>query len=183
EAMLARSLKPPADLLPAGSLEALDWLNFFLAALLMGFGPFVTVYLADRGWVPESIGFVLTASGLAGLVTQVPGGELIGGVKARGRVGGRATAAVILVVLVYRLLPDFPVVFTAAAVQGTAGSLLGPGIAAISLGLVGHEALGERLGRNQRFASIRGLTAAGAMGGVGHPPPPPDIPPVAPPTR
>ena len=166
--MLARSLKPPAALLPAGSLEALDWLNFFLAALLMGFGPFVTVYLADRGWVPESIGFVLTASGLAGLVTQVPGGELIDAVKAKRAVVGTATAAVILVVLVYRLLPDFPAVFTAATIQGTAGSLLGPGIAAISLGLVGHEALGERLGRNQRFASIGGLTAAGTMGVVGY---------------
>jgi hypothetical protein len=39
--------------------------------------------------------------------------------------------------------------------------VLGPVIAAISLGLVGHAALGERLGRNARFASIgNGVTAA-----------------------
>ena len=155
-------------LLPTDSLQALDWLNFFLAALLMGFGPFITVYLAGRGWVAESIGFVLTASSLAGLLTQVPGGELIDAVKAKRAVVGIATTAVILVILVYRLLPDFPAVFAAATTQGMAGSLLGPGIAAISLGLVGHEALGERLGRNQRFASIGGLTAAGIMGIVGY---------------
>src|ERR671924_481900 len=66
------------DPLPhAESLHALDWLNFFLAALLMGFGPFAAVKLADRGWVPASIGLVLSASGIAGLLTQVPAGELI----------------------------------------------------------------------------------------------------------
>jgi hypothetical protein len=42
------------------SLHALDWLDFSLAALLMGFGPFVAVKLADRGWVPANIGLVLT---------------------------------------------------------------------------------------------------------------------------
>lgn len=52
--------------------------------------------------------------------------------------------------------------------QGMAGSVIGPGIAAISLGLVGHDALSGRLGRNQRFASIGGLTAAGIMGITGY---------------
>ena len=49
-------------------------------------------------------------------------------------------------------------------IQGVAGSLLGPGVTAISLGLVGHDALAEQLGRNQRFASIGSLTAAGVIG-------------------
>ena len=47
-------------------------------------------------------------------------------------------------------------------------SILGPGIAAISLGLVGHDALAERLGRNRRFASIGGLAAAAFMGVIGY---------------
>jgi predicted MFS family arabinose efflux permease len=150
------------------SLHALDWLNFFLATLLMGFGPFITVYLTDRAWVPEDIGLVLTASGIAGLLTQIPGGELIDRVKSKRALVGAGIAAVILVVLTYRLRPQFPIVFAAAIIQGTAGSVIGPGVAAISLGLVGHDALAERLGRNQRFASIGGLTAAGTMGVVGY---------------
>jgi hypothetical protein len=44
---------------------------------------------------------------------------------------------------------------------------LGPVIAAISLGLVGHAALGARLGRNARFASIGNGVAAAAMGACG----------------
>ena len=62
---------------PIESLRALDWLNFFLAALLTGFGPFLASSLSDRGWAASNIGFVLTISGLAGLLTQVPAGELI----------------------------------------------------------------------------------------------------------
>jgi MFS family permease len=157
------------DALPAPeSQHALDWLNFFLAALLMGFGPFVTVYLTDRGWVPETIGLVLTASGISWLLTQVPAGELIDRVKSKRALVGAGIVALILVVLIFRLRPDFPSVFAAATIQGTAGSVIGPGVAAISLGLVGHDALAERLGRNQRFASVGGLTAAGIMGVVGY---------------
>jgi|307.fasta_scaffold47190_1 MFS family permease len=159
---------PQDGLPPADSLQALDWLNFFLAALLMGFGPFVTVYLADRGWAPEDIGLVLTASGVAGLATQVPAGELIDKVRAKRAFVGMGIAAVIVAVLTYRLRPDFPSVCAAAVLQGMTGSIIGPGVAAISLGLVGHEALGPRLGRNQRFSSIGGLTAAAVMGIVGY---------------
>jgi len=45
--------------------------------------------------------------------------------------------------------------------------VLTPAIAAISLQLVGHATLGERLGRNAAFASIGNGLAAGVMGGVG----------------
>jgi MFS family permease len=154
--------------LPVESLRALDWLNFFLAALLVGFGPFVASSLSDRGWSPANIGLVLTVSGLAGLLTQVPAGELIDMAKSKRTLVGTGTAAVILALLIFGLRPDFPSVFAAAVIQGTTGSILGPAVAAISLGLVGNEALAQRLGRNQRFASIGGLTAAGFVGIIGY---------------
>ncbi len=154
--------------LPIESLRALDWLNFFLAALLVGFGPFVASSLSDRGWSPANIGLVLTVSGLAGLLTQVPAGELIDMAKSKRTLVGTGTAAVILALLIFGLRPDLPSVFAAAVIQGTTGSIIGPAVAAISLGLVGNEALAQRLGRNQRFASIGGLTAAGFVGIIGY---------------
>src|SRR5689334_8010574 len=100
------------DSLPhAESLHALDWLNFFLAALLMGFGPFVAVKLADRGWVPANIGLVLSASGIAGLLTQVPAGELIDITRSKRMLVGLATTAITSGVLIFGLRPDFPSVF------------------------------------------------------------------------
>jgi MFS family permease len=150
------------------SLHALDRLNAFLAALLTGAGPFVAVSLTDRGWTPANIGIVLTASSLAGLLSQVPAGELIDKIRSKRIIVAVAAAAVTLAILVYGLRRDFPSVFAAAILLGAAGSILGPAVVAISLGLVGQDGLGQRLGRNQRFASIGGLVAAAIMGIVGY---------------
>src|SRR6516165_10958424 len=66
------------DLSPSStSLSGLDGINFFLAGMQAGFGPFVAVLLADDNWTQQNIGFVLSASGLAGLLSQLPGGELL----------------------------------------------------------------------------------------------------------
>src|SRR5215475_8062112 len=154
--------------LPVESLKELDWLNFFLAALLTGFGPFVAVHLAENGWAPASIGVILTIGGLAGLATQVPAGELIDMVAAKRALLGIAATAVALALTIFGLRSDFPSIAGVAIIQGGAGSVLGPSVAAISLGLVGHDALAERLGRNQRFASIGGLSAAALMGAIGY---------------
>ena len=59
------------------SLYGLDGVNFLIAAILAGFGPYVAAYLADQKWTQADIGFVLTASSVAGLLSQVPGGELL----------------------------------------------------------------------------------------------------------
>jgi MFS family permease len=166
--MLAISLTSRDAGPPVESLKALDWLNFFLAALLTGFGPFVTVHLAESGWAPASIGAVLTISGLAGLATQVPAGELIDVIRSKRALLGAAAVAVALALTIFGLRTDFPSVAGVAIIEGCVGSVLGPSVAAISLGLVGHDALAERLGRNQRFASIGGLSAAAIMGAIGY---------------
>ena len=156
--MLAKPLTSRDDAQPADSLKALDWLNFFLAALLVGFGPFVAVHLAESGWAPASIGAILTISGLAGLTTQVPAGELIDVIGSKRALFGAAAGAARLGTGDLWTRSDFPSISGAAIIQGAVGSVLGPSIAAISLGLVGHDALAERLGRNQRFASVGALS-------------------------
>jgi len=80
-------------------------------------------------------------------------------------VGATMVAAGALIIAVW---PSFPLVLAALVLQGITGGFLGLAIVAISLGLVGHTALGERLGRNQRFASTGGVLAAGLMGLIGY---------------
>jgi MFS family permease len=101
------------------SRHALDWLNFFLAALLMGFGPFVAVSLADRGWTPANVGLVLTASGLAGLLTQVPAGELIDAITSKRALVGLGIVTVMSAVLILGQRPDFASVFTVGYIVST----------------------------------------------------------------
>ena len=69
---------------------------------------------------------------------------------------------------VIALWPNRLVVFAALVRQGLTGGFLWSATAAISLGLVGHSALAERLGRNQRFASAGVLTTTGVMGAIGY---------------
>src|SRR6478609_11181618 len=57
---------------------SLDWLNFLLADVRGGLGPFVGVFLVARaGWDQATLGAVLTASGLLGITAQAPIGALI----------------------------------------------------------------------------------------------------------
>jgi MFS family permease len=150
------------------SLRGLDWLNFFLAGVLTGFGPFVALYLAGRGWTQVEIGFVLTVSGLTGLLTQVPGGELLDLVRSKRSLVALGVATIACAALILAFRPSFTPVLIAEVLLGVTGGFLGPAVSAISLGLVGNDGLPERLGRNQRFAAIGGFATAGLMGLLGY---------------
>ena len=157
---------------PAGptqrSLRGLDWFVFFVADVQTGFGPFVAVYLTAQKWTQVDIGLILTVGGLVALAGQMPGGALVDAARSERRVAGFAIATIAIAALAYAVWPIFPVILTAAALHSAASCVLGPAIAAISLGLVGHAAVGERLGRNARFAAIGNGLAAAAMGACGY---------------
>jgi MFS family permease len=154
---------------PSGaSLRGLDGVNLFLAGALSGFGPYVAAFLAEQNWTPQDIGFALTAAGFVGLLSQLPGGALLDAIRSKRTAVALGAAMVAAGALIIALWPIFPLVLTALVLQGITGSFLGLAIAAISLGLVGHAALAERLGRNQRFASTGGVVAAGLMGLVAY---------------
>ena len=161
-----------SDVLPIApsdrSLTGLDALNFFLAGMQAGFGPFVAVLLAAEKWTQQDIGYVLTVGGIAGLLSQLPGGELLDATRSKRFLVALGAVVVALGALALMLLPTLPVVLVALVLQGLTGGILGPAIAAISLGLVGHDALAERLGRNQRFSSAGAVAATAVMGGIGY---------------
>ncbi len=150
------------------SLRGLDWFVFFVADVQAGFGPFVAVYLTTQKWTQFDIGLVMTVAGLISLAGQVPGGALVDAARSERVVAGVAVAAIGCAALAYASLPIFLVVLAAASLQAAASCVLGPAIAAISLGLVGHAAIGERFGRNARFASIGAGLSAGVMGAFGY---------------
>ena len=154
---------------PSGaSLRGLDAVNLFLAGALSGFGPYVAALLAEQNWTQQDIGYVLTAAGLAGLLSQLPGGALLDAIRSKRIAVALGAAMVAAGALIIAVWPSFPLVLTALVLQGITGGFLGLAIAAISLGLVGHAALAERLGRNQRFASTGGVVAAGLMGLIAY---------------
>jgi MFS family permease len=135
---------------------------------LSGFGPYVAAFLAEQNWTQQDIGFVLTAAGFAGLLSQLPGGALLDAIRSKRIAVALGAAMLAAGALIIAVWPSFQLVLSALVLQGITGGFLGLAIAAISLGLVGHAALAERLGRNQRFASTGGVVAAGLMGLVAY---------------
>jgi MFS family permease len=150
------------------SLRGLDGVNLLLAGALSGFGPYVAAFLAEQNWTQQSIGFVLTAGAFAGLLSQLPGGVLLDAIRSKRTAVGLGACMVAAGALIIALWPNFPLVLAALVLQGITGGFLGLAIVAISLGLVGNTALAERLGRNQRFASMGGVVAAGLMGLIAY---------------
>jgi MFS family permease len=150
------------------SLRGLDWFIFFLADVQTGFGPFIAVYLTTQKWTQVEIGLVLSIGGLVALIGQMPGGAIVDAARSERLVAGLAVATIGVCALGYAAWPIFPVVVAAATLHAAASCVLGPAIAAISLGLVGPLAIGERFGRNARYASLGNGVAAAVMGTCGY---------------
>jgi len=150
------------------SVSGLDWFTFFLGDIQTGFGPFISVYLVTQKWNQTDIGLVLSIGALASLLSQIPAGALVDAIRSERSAAAAAVLAIGVSAFVIAVLPIFLAVAAARVLQSMASALLGPAIAAISLGLVGRHALPARLGRNARFASAGNGAAAALMGACGH---------------
>ncbi len=150
------------------SLRGLDWFVFFLADVQTGFGPFVSVYLTAQAWTQVDIGLVLTLGSLIALAGQMPGGAVVDAARSERLVAACGVIAISASAIALAAWPIFLLVLLGRVLHAAASCVLGPAMAAISLGLVGHAGIGERLGRNARFASIGTGLAAAAMGALGY---------------
>jgi predicted MFS family arabinose efflux permease len=167
----------PVDTRPAGeppphpsrtSLRGLDWFVFFVANVQTGFGPFISVYLTSAAWTQVDIGIVLSIGSAVALSGQMPGGALVDAVRSERLVAAISVVVIGASALMFALWPFYVSVLGASVLHSAASCVLGPAMAAITLGLVGHHGMGERLGRNARFAAIGNGIAAAAMGACGY---------------
>jgi MFS family permease len=133
-----------------------------------GFGAFVSVYLTTEKWTQTDIGLVLTVGAFVGLVGQIPGGAIVDAARSQRWVAAAAVAAVGISAFALAVSPIFVVVFASRILQAGASCVLGPAIAAISLGLVGQRGISARLGRNAAFASVGSGFAAAGMGAFAY---------------
>src|SRR5208282_5343790 len=143
--------------------RGLNGLNFFTAAVQTGFGPFIAVYLTERGWSQTDIGVALSIGTAAGLLSQLPAGMLVDSVH---RKRGLTAAALLLLGLAALLLiwPARNLVWASQILHAAASGVLVPAVAALTLALYGHDAFSARLGVNARYASLGNAVAAGLLG-------------------
>lgn len=151
------------------STYALDALNFFLADVRDGLGPYLAIYLlAVHHWEPASIGVVMTVAGLAALVTQTPAGALIDRTRGKRLIVAVAALIVTASCVILPFIHDFTWVALTQAFSAAAASIFAPAIAAISLGITGPKAFTRRTGRNETFNHAGNACAAMLAGGFAY---------------
>ncbi|KRP59370.1 MFS transporter [Pseudomonas trivialis] len=148
---------------------SLDSLNFFLADVRDGLGPYLAIYLlAVHKWDPASIGVVMTLAGIAGLMTQGPAGALLDRTRSKRAVIAIAAILVTASCLILPFVSNFSLVALTQAASAVAASVFAPAISAISLGITGPKAFTRRTGRNETFNHAGNAVAALLAGGLAY---------------
>ena len=147
-----------------GALEAL---NFSMADMQAGIGPFLGVFLQGKGWATGAIGTVMTVGGIAGMLMTAPAGALIDATKHK--------RWCVIVCGVFTVLASSLIWFSQApwivalsqVATAIAGAAIGPAVAGITLGIVRQKGFNRQNGRNQAWNHAGNMVGAGLSGWLG----------------
>lgn len=146
---------------------ALQAVNFFMADMEAGMGPFLGVLLASRGWNTGAIGTVITLGAIVGMLTVAPAGALVDATTRKRAcviVVGLAAVAASAVILTTR---HFWVVAAAQSVMCISGATIAPAVIGITLGVVGQAGFTSQNGRNQAYNHAGNMAGAAISGLLG----------------
>ena len=149
------------------SRRALDWMNFFTADVEVSFGAFVSFYLAGLNWSQLNIGLVMTVGQLTGGLVLIPGGALTDALPWKRAWAATGLLMIAGAALALAVKPSLPFVIGAEVLHGASAGFIGPAIAAISLGIVGRQAMSMRIGRNYGFEATGNALTALLIGTIG----------------
>ncbi|WP_010225647.1 MFS transporter [Pseudomonas donghuensis] len=152
----------------AGSRSWLSGLNFFLADVRDGLGPFLGVLLASQGWRADDIGYVMAIGGVAGMLTTTPMGAWIDASRYKRLLLASATVMLMLATAALWTAASFGVVVASQLVTGAVGALMGAGIMGITLGIVDQRDLSRQLGINEAWNHAGNVVAAALAGLAGY---------------
>ena len=153
---------------PSGrTIWALQALNFFMADMQAGIGPFLGVFLLAHGWESGLIGTVMTVGGVAGMLMTAPAGALIDATtrkRAYVVVPGVFTVAASFVILISQ---QFWPVAASQVATAIAGAAIGPAVNGMTLGIVRQEGFNKQNGHNQAFNHAGNMVGAALSGFLG----------------
>ena len=154
--MMDRSVKRP-----------LEVLNFFMADMQAGIGPFLGVFLLAHGWKSGMIGTVMTVGGIAAMAVTMPAGALIDATTHKRLyivIPGICTVAASGIIL---LSQEFWVVALSQVATAIAGAVIGPAVAGMTLGIARQSGFNRQMGRNQAWNHAGNVVGAGLSGLLG----------------
>jgi MFS family permease len=148
-------------------LWPLQSLNFFMADMTGGIGPFLGVFLLAHGWQSGLIGTAMTIGGVAGMLMTAPAGALVDGTTRKRSYVIIPGICSILASMVILLSQDFWVVAASQIATGIAGASIGPAVNGITLGMVRQAGFVRQNGHNEAYNHAGNMLGAGLSGLLG----------------
>jgi MFS family permease len=142
-------------------------LNFFMADMQAGIGPFLGVFLLAHGWQSGLIGTVMTVGGVAGMVMTTPAGAMVDATRRKKLyviIPGICTVIASGIIL---LSQDFWLVAVSQVATAIAGAAIGPAVSGITLGIVRQAGFNRQIGHNQALNHAGNMVGAGLSGLLG----------------
>lgn len=159
--------RPSNDAGSAKGIRPLLSLNFFMADMQAGIGPFLGVFLLAHGWESGLIGTVMTVGGVAGMLMTTPAGALVDATRHKKLciiIPGICTVIASGIVL---LSQSFWLVTLSQVATAIAGAAIGPAVSGITLGMVRQAGFNRQNGHNQAFNHAGNMVGAGLSGLLG----------------
>jgi predicted MFS family arabinose efflux permease len=151
----------------AARLWPLLAVNFFMADMQSGIGPFIGVFLAEHSWASGLIGTAMTVGNVAGMLIATPVGGFIDSSRHKRAwviVPGIAVVAASSIILVWQ---NFLAVAASQVATSIAGAAIVPAVTGITLGIVGQRGFNRQNGRNQAFNHAGNMVGAAVSGLLG----------------
>ena len=149
------------------TIRPLEALNFFMADLQAGIGPFLGIFLLAHGWTSGPIGTVMSIGGVAGMLMTGPAGALIDATSRKRRyvvISAIFTAIASAIILFSQ---NFWLVSMSQVATAIAGSVIGPAVIGITLGIVRQKGFNRQNGHNQAYnhaGNVAGAALSGCLG-------------------
>ena len=146
---------------------ALQSLNFFMADMQAGVGPFLGVYLLAHGWQSAGIGLVMTIGGVAGVVMTAPAGAWVDSSHNKRWLVAIPGLCTVFASAVILLSQSFWPVALSQVATAIAGAAIGPAVAGITLGMFKQAGFNRQNGINQAYNHAGNAVGAGLSGLLG----------------
>lgn len=150
------------------SLISLSLLCFALADVRDGLGPFIGIYLQQHNFTPDKIGFVMTLSGLAGIIFSSILGAVTDKTKYKRLLLAFLTASIAVSSFILLIKPDFINASITSIIQGIASAGIAPLLTGITIGLSDKDKMAARFSKNEAWNHFGNALTASLSGLLGY---------------
>ncbi|EAI4326231.1 MFS transporter [Campylobacter upsaliensis] len=140
---------------------ALAWLNFFIADVRDGLGPYLGVFLKEHQFTESQIGLITTSTSLCALIFGIFLGVLIDKTHFKRGIIALCIAGIVLATGANYFYPHFTFTLMAQIAIALCAVCLAPAFSAITLGIVGQKGFSKQISLNEAYKHVGTAFSAG----------------------